>query len=1203
MADLKKTPKRVPKVAKRPKPVLRKPAAPLSPAQKLSAKKAAAAKAAAAKALLLKKRKGLDTTAVSLLPKAAEKGKEILYEKIINLPQSLGGYRMLVLIPKGCDGGVDMYFPGGASGIDLALKRDDLRGKWIAAGKKGKRRALVILEGKVTSRYGYKQKYAYMKEKILNPQSKKIETAIEVILRTINGKNTGKSINNVHVIGHSMGGQGIHHAVSQPGVTGATCLDSTYWSHKPIVDLAERGGRVNVVFIPGTRTESVAKKIISKLGLTKKALNQQDLSTKTSGKWESKDGKVKVYATRMSHGGLVNPFVGMFMGASSAPVHTFSPFMDRYAARGGYGEMTIEKYEKVQKDNPAGLLHKKYLDRVKKITASIAAADVKKLRTSSITDVRYNTRLLKVKTGVEKDKDQVENVKIETQRRLKAYTSAYDGKWYTLDYAKMGNDAKNRSHEDYVGLGDIIIDPSITDIIIDRGGKYILAKRGVVQHGKHKGRVGFIDTNGYYAYSNTGDKLRILTKSELPEKQMLTKYKEEIALRDKHEQSWKSEDVTSRGGITATITDDHGSLATLSPNIHTKKRPADAAKVDKILMKMIIEENRKLHAKNKAGYVTPGECEGYVSKLSEMLLERMTGKKFDLTWVRNHPLFKEATSKHRGIHLRDLKDSNFADHGDPLNSGNIPVGALIFMDITKPELLDYMKGHKKTERAPCYAGKRHWVKYIGKENGRAKFVHNEKKAGGISDLAGLKKWGNRRVYNIIDPYALVRGRISVDSGTKYLKAKPIKKKIIYASRGPGLSHYADRPKDAPVIDDALSKMILDEHRKLYGIGKHAVPGQCEGMAIMVAAKVKSLITGNKSKWKSLRYDGLFKMSTSEYRGKLVNNLKISDFAKPGEAFNSKKIPIGTAIYVATVSPQLASTAAYKDGTRIAKVVKATNRHWITFSGWRTNKKTRRLEPVFTDNHGVRTLAKFKRSVGNRKIINLHDPYYSLRGRMNIDTGGGLRERYIAPVDPLFAVKGPKSKFFNWTNKKWKQVQSAKFVDTGEKINSRDRFVACSDSFENRVILRKGAMDAFYRARQLGESGKYMNPPGPKVRFRVIDSYRSFARQRRYNPSKTGNKKVAGWGKSWHGAGAAIDVVAMVYNERTKKWEGGKWHKNQIYLKKIMPLAGMANYPVEPWHWEYGSRRWMKKTGRRVTTYKKVATVRSSSRYNPNQASA
>ena len=687
----------------------------------------------ASKKKKIKQRKTIDTVSKSLLPKAKEKSEK--FETLVDGKEVVNefGYKMKIFVPKGFDGGIDLYFPGGGSGIETPMKRDDLRGKWFAAGKKGKRRALAIIEGKVKPKWRV-HKYAYLANR----------RALPSILKTIQGTYDGPSIKNVHAIGHSMGGQAIHYLSSRPEVTGVTCLDSTYWSHKPIVDLARRGGRVNVVFRPGTRTAAVAERIIKKLGLKKVG----------SGKWESADKRVKVYATRVGHSALVNPYVGMFLGASSVPVKTSSLFIEKYAATGGYGGMSIERMKKVEKENPAGSLHKKYLERVKGIDAKTAANDMKALKGSSIEDVRYNTKLL-----VGSEKESAESIKTETQRRIKAYTSGYDGEWYTLDYAKMGSDSKGRSHEEYIGIGEVFIDPSIESVMVDRGGEMILAKRGVIQSGKRKGRVGFVDEKGDYAFTHTGDRVRILTKNELAEKQLLEKYKEETAQRDKHKKSFEAEEDFS------------------------------------------------------------GE---------------------------------------------------------------------------------------------------------GEKKGRS---------------------GER------------------------------------VSTGPRLRHFP---------------------------------------------------------------------------------------------------------------------------------------------------KTKRGEKL------------------------------------------------------------------------WKSIPEAKFVDDGLEIKPREPFVSGKDSFGRTIVLRKSAMRAFYRARAVAESGKYQAPPGPVVRLKITSSYRSAAEQKALNPSGKGGKYLAAPGKSWHQSGGAIDVIACVQNPSTGKWEGNGRHKNQIYLKKIMPLSSFVNLSHEMWHWEYGSTRWKRKTGRKGTRkYTKVMSVNKKriSRFN------
>ena len=98
-----------------------------------------------------------------------------------------------------------------------------------------------------------------------------------------------------------------------------------------------------------------------------------------------------------------------------------------------------------------------------------------------------------------------------------------------------------------------------------------------------------------------------------------------------------------------------------------------------------------------------------------------------------------------------------------------------------------------------------------------------------------------------------------------------------------------------------------------------------------------------------------------------------------------------------------------------------------------------------------------------------------------------------------------------------------------------------------------------------------------------------------NPSGKAGPLGAKPGFSWHGGGAALDVAAMV-KDKDGVWRGGAWHKNQRYLAKIMPLAGMVNYREEhkkegePWHWEYGSKRWKRKVGYKGKLYARTGKI-------------
>lgn len=146
-------------------------------------------------------------------------------------------------------------------------------------------------------------------------------------------------------------------------------------------------------------------------------------------------------------------------------------------------------------ENKAGEIHQSYLNKVKAIDEKEVKIDRNKLFSSKLADIRFKNNLL------------VEDLKEETTKRLRALSSEFDNKWYTVDYQKI--------YEMTLGLGDILLDPDIENILVEKDGKIILGHRGVVPSGKkHQGRVGFLDENNNYIATYTGDKFKILSKNE-----------------------------------------------------------------------------------------------------------------------------------------------------------------------------------------------------------------------------------------------------------------------------------------------------------------------------------------------------------------------------------------------------------------------------------------------------------------------------------------------------------------------------------------------------------------------------------------------------------------------------------------------------------------------------------------------------------------
>lgn len=189
------------------------------------------------------------------------------------------------------------------------------------------------------------------------------------------------------------------------------------------------------------------------------------------------------------------------------------------------------------KETPAGKVHGSYFEKTEAIKEEDAEKDREKLRNSEIKDIRFNSRLLKPKEEKEDEATQADGIKEATSKLLKAYTDKADKDWYVLNYQRLGSDKKGRSHEMNVGLGDILIDPDIKDILVKRkSGEVIKAHRGTVPGRQmYAGRQAFLDENNSYVDTYTGDSFRILSNEEtnLKDPQALKKYLEEFSTEEK----------------------------------------------------------------------------------------------------------------------------------------------------------------------------------------------------------------------------------------------------------------------------------------------------------------------------------------------------------------------------------------------------------------------------------------------------------------------------------------------------------------------------------------------------------------------------------------------------------------------------------------------------------------------------------------------
>lgn len=108
-------------------------------------------------------------------------------------------------------------------------------------------------------------------------------------------------------------------------------------------------------------------------------------------------------------------------------------------------------------------------------------------------------------------------------------------------------------------------------------------------------------------------------------------------------------------------------------------------------------------------------------------------------------------------------------------------------------------------------------------------------------------------------------------------------------------------------------------------------------------------------------------ATSALRGTLVSGLTLESLASAG-------VQPGMVFYVASKEKYAADGVAINPGTADTLAKKNdTDRHWFTaLPGG-----------LFADNLGTkpRSLQEMQGSVGNRVVVNIHDPYQSLRGKV------------------------------------------------------------------------------------------------------------------------------------------------------------------------------------------------------------------------------
>lgn len=428
-----------------------------------------------------------------------QKFELMLDKRIIKDPRT--GYRIALYVPTAWDGSLDVYLPGDTYTLEDSISKKKLREKFVAKGRSGNQTALAVIEGSSSHIRGGSSLMSHRYDALKAPGA--LSSILAEIGRTANGE-----VTSVNFMGHSRGGSALNNILSNGAeankITTISCLDSTYFDAKPLIAFARRGGQLNIAFKKGptrpgssSSTEPVARRIIKELGLKKIA----------SDHWASDDGKVNVYETEISHSAIADKYSGIFMGSEHHSPRDPSFVPTEADVAYAYTNPEVE-------NSPAGKLHGVFLEKVEKIEETLVKSDYEKLRSATIEDIRFNSGFLVPNDKEADDNSKAKNLKQETSRRIRAYTSSYDKDWYSIDYSKMGADSKDRSHENFIGLGDILLDPDIKEIMVDRGGQVIKATRGTVPSGKHTGRVGFLDESGNYVATHTGDKFRILSESE-----------------------------------------------------------------------------------------------------------------------------------------------------------------------------------------------------------------------------------------------------------------------------------------------------------------------------------------------------------------------------------------------------------------------------------------------------------------------------------------------------------------------------------------------------------------------------------------------------------------------------------------------------------------------------------------------------------------
>lgn len=315
----------------------------------------------------------------------------------------------------------------------------------------------------------------------------------------------------------------------------------------------------------------------------------------------------------------------------------------------------------------SGQLHTNYLARLNEADSSQLEVDRTTLKGSKIEDVRYNPRLLVARADNETPQVSASKLKEETARRLQAYTDRQDNGWFVLNYSQMGRDTNGITHELGVGLGDILLDPDITDVLIEQDGQLIKAHRGTATNGQHKGRLGFLDENNNYVATFTSDRFKILTNTETDttSETALASYTAKVQAEEKtradHKPSFQAE-MREYTPLSETITYKEGAVvADTDITVNTlREAEGESAKGASTLNKLVGRKNTAKIVGFAAAKI------GVPAEIIWTTMYRETGGRFDPNYYGDGGKALGLGHMHRPGWNTVIKDSRFIEIMGPM---------------------------------------------------------------------------------------------------------------------------------------------------------------------------------------------------------------------------------------------------------------------------------------------------------------------------------------------------------------------------------------------------------------------------------------------------------------------------------------------------------------------------------------------------------